>query len=82
MNKMSNEETIAWLEEIFEVAPGSLSPTISRDQIPNWDSIGTLSLIAELDEKLGIRPVEDELDSLTSVGAIIAFLNRNDAIAE
>lgn len=81
MTKMSSDEILLWLAEIFEVAPGSLNPGTNRDEIEGWDSIGTLSLMADLDERLGIRPTEDELDALGSVSDVIALLERNDCLA-
>lgn len=80
MKKMSRGEILSWLEGIFEVAPGSLDPGTNRDQIEGWDSIGTLSLMADLDENLGIRPMEEELDALATVNDIIGLLQRNDCL--
>ncbi|MEX1032935.1 MAG: acyl carrier protein [Cellvibrionaceae bacterium] len=82
MTKMSTSEVVSWLENLFEEASGSLGPTTTRDKIEGWDSIGTLSLIAELDECFGIRPSEDELEALDSVSDVVALMLRNDQLKE
>lgn len=82
MKKMSSDEILLWLSQIFEVAPGSLKSGTNRHEIEGWDSIGTLSLMADLDERLGIRPTENELDALGSINDVIALLERNDCLAE
>jgi acyl carrier protein len=65
-----------WLGGVFQEEPGSLALDRARATIPTWDSMGTLLLIAELDEKLKVTLSEDELKELTSIGDIVTILSR------
>jgi acyl carrier protein len=69
-------ELLAWLAGVFQEDPSNLGFDRERATIPTWDSMGTLLLIAELDEKLKITLSEDELKELTSIGDIASVLAR------
>ena len=69
-------ELLAWLGGVFQEDPSNLGPERRRDSLPTWDSMGTLLLIAELDDKLKITLSEGELKELTSIGDIVTVLTR------
>ena len=69
-------QLLEWLGGVFQEDPSNLTLDRARSTIPTWDSMGTLLLIAELDEKLQITLSEDELKELTSIGDIVAVLAR------
>jgi acyl carrier protein len=50
---------------------------MNRDEVPNWDSVGNIMLMAELDEKCGIVLEERDLNSLNSIDDILAVMRRN-----
>jgi acyl carrier protein len=50
---MSREEFRAELEEILELAPGSLTGTEALADLVGWDSMALLGVIALADQKLG-----------------------------
>lgn len=74
-------EALAWLAETFGEAPGTLTEKTPREQVPAWDSLGVLALMAGLDERFGIRITEKEIGALTSVRDILDLLRRNGALA-
>jgi acyl carrier protein len=67
---------LGWLASVFQEDAANLGFDRARDSIPTWDSMGTLLLIAELDDKLKITLTEDELKELTSIGDIVSVLAR------
>ena len=77
---MKTEEAVAWIAEVFEEASGRISAQTLRKEIPGWDSLGTLSLIAGLDEKFDIQLSEKEIGSLERVNDIVDLLRRNGAV--
>ncbi len=79
---INNDDVLAWLADVFEDSHSRLKVTTRRKDIPGWDSLGTLSLIAALDEKFDIHISEQEIEGMESVGDILAILKRNGALEE
>ena len=71
----TQEEALKWIGEMFEQTD-LLTPDILRDDIPVWDSLGTLTLMAGMDEKFGIMLSDAELRAMTKVDDILAVLRR------
>jgi acyl carrier protein len=79
---MNTQDALTWIAEVFEEPQGRISATTARSAIPGWDSLGTLSLIAALDEKFDIHLGEEEIEAMSSVEDVFAILRRNGALAE
>jgi acyl carrier protein len=77
---MKTEQAVSWVAEVFEEAAGRIDLQTQRNDIPGWDSLGTLSLIAALDEKFDIQLSEKEIGSLGRVSDIVDILRRHAAI--
>jgi acyl carrier protein len=52
-----------------------------RKDIPGWDSLGTLSLIAALDERFDIHLSEEDIEGMQSVADLLEILRRHGAMA-
>ena len=75
--KMITEgDALKWVAEIFEQPDGQLTLETPREDVPVWDSLGTLTLMAGLDEKYGIMLSDTELRDMKRVGDIIEVLRR------
>ena len=74
---MTQDEALTWIAEIFEEPPGSLTPETTRDDIPTWDSMGVLALMAGMDEKFGILLADADIVSMKSVDDILAVLRNH-----
>jgi acyl carrier protein len=81
--KMSNgdqlletDELFAWIAEMFEEMPEDINMEKTRDEIPAWDSLGVLVLMANLDEKFNIVLQADEISKIDSVGAIVELVRE------
>jgi acyl carrier protein len=79
---MNLQNALAWIAEIFEEPAGRINAQTARDAIPGWDSLGTLSLIAGLDEKFDIHLGEKEIEAMAKVDDILAVLRRQGALAD
>lgn len=74
---MNTHEVLNWIAEIFELPAGSISVDTLRKDIPAWDSLGVLTLIAGLDEDFDIHLTEDEIQEIRSVKDILDLLQRH-----
>jgi acyl carrier protein len=73
---MTRDEVLVWLAGLFDEPAANVRASTTRDQLANWDSMGTLTLMADLDEKFDIRLGEQEVQSLASVQDILDLLTR------
>jgi acyl carrier protein len=60
----------------FGIPPEQIQPSTSRSDIPEWDSVGHLNLMLGLEGHFGVALEVDDLTRLTSVEAILEYLNR------
>lgn len=74
---MKTEDALSWLAEVFEEQPGRITLDTLRKDIPTWDSLGTLTLIAGLDEKFDIHLSEAEIEGLEKVTDVLDILRRS-----
>ena len=74
---MSQNEALHWVAELFEESAAGIQPDTSRDAIPNWDSLGVLTLMAGLSERFDITVNADELAEMKRVDDILAVLRRH-----
>jgi acyl carrier protein len=79
---MNTEDALTWLAEIFEEPPGRLTADMSRDDVPAWDSLGTLTLIAGLDERFDIQLGEEEIDAMQRISDVLALLQRQGKLVD
>ncbi len=78
---MNREEALAWVATVFEEPAANVRPETARDEIGGWDSLGVLTLMADLDEKFDIRVSEKDMSAMSSVQDILDLLARNGKIA-
>lgn len=72
---MEESDFISLVEEILEVAPGSVSMTDTLDDI-EWDSLSNISFIAEIDARLGASINADQLSKAATVTDIYAIVQN------
>lgn len=58
------------LADVFGVSRAELDEATSRDDIPEWDSVGHLNLMLALEEAFGVTFSVDEMAELVSVEVI------------
>ena len=78
---MSQDEALQWIAELFEETVDNIQPQTAREAIPSWDSLGTLTLMAGLNERFDITVSADELVSMKRVDDILTVLRRHGALS-
>ena len=56
----------------------SITPETGSWEVPEWDSLAHMRLLAMLENEFGIAVTEEHVAELTSVGAILAALPQTD----
>ena len=78
---MKQDEALVWIASVFEEPPENVRIETVKDEIRGWDSLGTLTLMADLDEKFQIQLSEEDIEGLVAVNDIIQLLQRHGALA-
>ena len=64
----------AVFREVFPQASGEVHPEMTATDVPGWDSLGHVSLIASLEDKFDIEFTPDEYVEFDSVGELVALI--------
>jgi acyl carrier protein len=67
----------AMLAEVFEEPADTMLPERKLESIDAWDSVGVLTLMAELDEQYNITLATEEIQNLSSIAVILELLKQN-----
>lgn len=60
--------------EVFDVGPFSILLQTKATDIPEWDSVGHLSLCGALEEAFELRFTVNEMANMTGVHAIVSII--------
>lgn len=74
---MNLSEAISWIADVFQENPDSLKPETEQNDIPGWDSMGVLSLMAGLDNDFDILISPDDMQNVNKVEDILSILKDN-----
>ena len=58
----------------FRVDPAQINEQDSQDTIKDWDSVGQIQLILELESQFGLNFSLDEIVSIRSIGDIVRLI--------
>ena len=72
---MNLQEKITLIEEVLDVAEGSLTTETLLAEVDEWDSIAALSLIVMLDEKFEKTVSGAQIKAMECVNDILAYMN-------
>jgi acyl carrier protein len=70
---------LSWCGNLFDESAENLTLETAREEIPGWDSMGILLLMADLDEAHGIQLSESELEELKTLGDIARLIDAKNA---
>jgi acyl carrier protein len=79
---MKLEEALIWIADLFEESPENVKPGTKREDIPGWDSLGVLTLMAGLDEEFDILLTEEEMQELRKIKDILKILKKHGQMNE
>ena len=82
MATITRAEASKMLADAFEAPLDSIKPEVARDDIAGWDSMGALSLMAELDERFNITLSAEESKKMRSIADVFTLLSRNGVLAD
>jgi acyl carrier protein len=76
---MNTANALAWIANVFAMQGRELHVDDTRASVAEWDSLGDLLLLSTLEEDLGIVISADEIAAITSIGEILALMDKHDA---
>jgi len=82
MQKITTSEALKMLSDAFEEPLAHLRAEVARDDVPGWDSMGALTLMAELDERFGIELTADESKKMSRIDDVLQLLRQHGALAD
>ena len=79
---MNPKKALSWIADIFEEPPENVVSEKRRDEIPGWDSLGVLALMAGLDNDFGIVLSAEEMQAMARIDDILQVLRRHGKLEE
>jgi acyl carrier protein len=73
------KELFEQLEDILELAPGTVTLSDTFRDYENWDSMANLSVIAMLDDSFGVHFASQDFKNLITVGDLIEEIKKRTA---
>lgn len=70
------EKLQSTLATTLRLSPEQITPTSRNEDIPSWDSLGQVNIILALEQTFDVYIDVEDFPTLTSVPAILAYLNR------
>ncbi len=74
---MNIEDALNWIADLFEESAETIQQDTPRSEIVAWDSLGSLTLIAGMDETFGINLKDDDIQAMKTVHDILKILLEN-----
>jgi acyl carrier protein len=60
--------------DLFGIDPGELNDESSQDSIPNWDSLGMVNLVSELEQAFDVQFDLLEIADFKNIGIVKSIL--------
>ena len=67
-----------FLASQFKVEKESISEDLSFGDLPQWDSLGHMSLMAAIEDQFGVEVNADAIADLVNYKAILGFLKKSN----
>ena len=61
----------------LQVPVEEVTAELSFGDLPQWDSMGHMEMLMQLEERFGVEVSADTIAALTSIPAICAYLKEN-----
>ena len=71
---MTVEEKMVFLQDIMDVEEGVLTEDTILADVEEWDSLATLSLLAEMRKRFGIKLTTAEIKKFETVSDILQII--------
>jgi len=77
---MNRDDFLRQLDDLFEVDPGSISGQDSIQDLPGWDSLTFLGLLALVDEQYGVTLSPKAVLSCGTVDDMIRMIDGEKTV--
>jgi acyl carrier protein len=67
---------MGFVEDVLELTKGSVNLSTNLNTLPQWDSMGKLSLIVEVSQKFNKKLTNDILKSFITIEDIFKFIKQ------
>jgi acyl carrier protein len=71
------EQLRAVFVDVFHVDPTDVTAETQFGELPPWDSMGHMDLMVSLETQFGVPITAETISNLTSIPAILAYLESN-----
>lgn len=68
------------IREVFPIEAETIDENWTSDDIPDWDSVGHLNLIMEIEKEFDIKIEIEEMFEVEKLGDIIPILQKRNAL--
>ena len=76
------KEALDWIAELFGEPVEGITQETKRENIANWDSLGVLTLMADLDDMFEITLSDSQIESIETVGDVLKYLRENGKLSD
>lgn len=74
---MSNDAVRAAFAEALDLPAEADIETLEIGKDPSWDSLGHMAIVAELEDRFGVRLETDDVVAMTSYASSLEILKRH-----
>ena len=82
LTPISLRDALDLLAECFNMPADALHADLQREAIDDWDSMGSVMLMAELDERFGLELTAEASREMTRIGDVLDFLRLHGVLGE
>lgn len=79
---MTQTEALDMIAGFFDTTAANINPNTLREEIPGWDSMGFLTLMAEFDDRFSIILTPQQLEKMQKVEDILLLMRENSLLDE
>lgn len=76
--KNITEQVKALLAESLQIEPDLVAPDLTFGDIPQWDSMGHMEVMMQLEQYFGVEINPDTIATLISLPIICEYINNMD----
>jgi len=66
------------IREVFDIEAGTIDENWTSDDIPDWDSVGHLNLIMEVEKEFNIKIEIEEMFEVEKLKDIVKILGKKN----
>ena len=76
---MDGQKLLHIVEDVFELDPGEVDEQTLLHDVPGWDSLTWMGLVARVDEEFGVTLSPDDLASSPPLGVLQQTIEKKAA---